>query len=108
MRILALLLLFLSSFSFVLRAQSTSASITGGVTDPSKALIVGAKVAAVCSGTTFRYEAVTNGSGGYHLTNLLPGNYRIEIEKTGFKKLIKPDVTLHVQDFLELNFDLML
>src|SRR6202167_6400482 len=92
----------------VLRAQSTNASITGRVTDPSKALIVGAKVAAVSSGTSLRYEAVTGGSGVYYLTNLTPGSYRIEIEKTGFKKLIKPDVTLHVQDAIELNFELTL
>src|SRR5580692_3779295 len=92
----------------VLRAQSTNASITGRVTDPSKALIVDAKVAAVSSGTSFRYGAVTNGSGEYYLTNLPPGSYRIEIEKAGFKKLIKPDVTLHVQDAIELNFELTL
>ena len=92
----------------ILRAQSTNASITGRVTDPSKALIAGAKAAAVSSGTSFRYEAATNGSGEYYLTNLPPGAYRIEIEKTGFKKLIKPDVTLHVQDAIELNFELTL
>jgi hypothetical protein len=92
----------------VLRAQSTNASITGRVTDPSKALIVGAKVAAVSSGTSFRYEAVTNGAGEYHLTNLPPGSYRIEIEKTGFKKLIKPDVFLHVQGALDINFEMTL
>jgi Carboxypeptidase regulatory-like domain/TonB dependent receptor len=108
MRVSALLLLFLSSFSPVLPAQSTSASITGRLTDPSKALIVGGKVAAVSSGTSFHYEAVTNGSGEYYLTNMPPGSYRLEIEKTGFKKLIKPDVTLHVQDAIELNFELTL
>src|ERR1700721_1402562 len=90
----------------VLRAQSTNASITGRVTDPSKALIIGAKVAAVSSGTSFRYEAVTNDSGEYYITNPPPGSYRLEIEKTGFKKLIKPDVTLHVQDAIELNLEL--
>src|ERR1700746_3750630 len=108
MRVSALLLLFLSSFSPVLRAQSTNASITGRLTDSSKALIVGGKVAAVSSGTSFRYEAVTNGSGEYYLTNLPPGSYHLEIEKTGFKKLVKPDVTLHVQDAIELNFELTL
>jgi Carboxypeptidase regulatory-like domain/TonB dependent receptor len=92
----------------ILHAQSTNASIMGRVTDPSKALIVGAKVAAVSSGTSFRYEAATNGSGEYYIANPPPGNYRIEIEKTGFKKLIKPDVTLHVQDAIELNFQLTL
>jgi hypothetical protein len=108
MRVPALLLLFLSSFCCVLCAQSTSASITGRVTDPSRALIVGAKVAAVSSGTSFRYEAVTNGSGDYYITNPPPGNYRLEIEKTGFKKLIKPGVILHVQEAIELNFELTL
>src|SRR5246127_80758 len=108
MRVPALLLLFLSSFFPVLLAQSTNASITGRVTDPPKALIVGAKVAPVSSGTSFRYEALTNGSGGYYLTNLPPGSYRLEIEKTGLKKLIKPAVILHVQDAIELNFELTL
>src|SRR5580658_2037382 len=92
----------------VLRAQSTNASITGRVTDPSKALIVGAKVNAISIDRSFRYEAVTNGSGEYYLTNLPPGNYRIEIDKTGFKTLIKPDVILHVQDALEIDFEMTL
>jgi hypothetical protein len=92
----------------ILRAQSTNASLTGRVTDPSKALVVGAKVAAINSDTNFRNEGATNGSGEYYITNLPPGNYRIQIEKTGFKKVIKPDVTLHVQDATELNFELTL
>ncbi|MGA8505731.1 MAG: carboxypeptidase-like regulatory domain-containing protein, partial [Candidatus Sulfotelmatobacter sp.] len=95
-------------YSPVLRAQSTNASIAGRVTDPSKALIVGAKVAAVSSGTSFRYEGATNGAGEYYLTNLPPGSYRIEIEKAGFKRLIKPDVILQVQDALEINFEMTL
>ena len=92
----------------ILRAQSTNASIAGRVTDPSKAVIVGAKVAATNAGTNFRYESTTNGSGDYYLTNLPPGGYRLEIEKTGFKKLIKPDVALHVQDALAIDFEMAL
>jgi TonB dependent receptor/Carboxypeptidase regulatory-like domain len=53
-------------------------------------------------------QARTNGSGEYYLTNLPPGSYRLEIEKTGFKKLIKPDVILHVQDALEIDFQMTL
>jgi len=108
LRALALCLGLSLACTGVLPAQSTNASITGRVTDPSKALIVGAKVAAINSDTNFRYEGATNGSGEYYITNLPPGNYRIQIEKTGFKKLIKPDVTLHVQDAIELNFELTL
>jgi hypothetical protein len=39
---------------------------------------------------------LTNSAGEVYLTNLLPGTYRIEIEKPGFKKLVRPDVFLHV------------
>src|SRR5208282_1973578 len=99
-RAATLVLLFLASFTTVLRAQSTNASMAGRVTDPSKAVIVGAKVAAISAGTNVRYEVATNGSGEYYLTNLPPGSYRLEIEKTGFKKVIKPDVILHIQDAL--------
>jgi hypothetical protein len=78
------------------------------VTDPSKALIVGAKVAAVSSGTNVRYEATTSASGEYYLANLPPSAYRIEVEKLGFKKLIRPDVILHVQDVLNIDFEMTL
>ena len=102
----ALVVFFFLSYSAVLRGQSTNASITGRVTDPSKALIADAKVAAINEGTNFRFDATTNNSGEYYFTNLPPGPYRIEIEKLGFKKLIKPDVILHVQDDLEIDFEM--
>jgi Carboxypeptidase regulatory-like domain/TonB dependent receptor len=104
----ALLVLFLLSETPALRAQSTNGSMIGRITDPSKALIADAKTAAINTATSFRYETTTNHSGEYYLTNLPPGPYRLEIEKTGFKKLIKPDVSLHVQDTIELNFELTL
>jgi len=102
----AFALLVVASSTSVIYAQSTHASLSGRVADPSKALIVGAKVAAVTAGTNFRYETTTNSSGQYHLVNLPPASYRIEVEKSGFKKLVKPDVTLHVQDVLEINFEM--
>src|SRR5216683_1028190 len=107
-KVAVLVILLLASCGGVLRAQSTNASITGRVTDPSKAVIADAKVAVISVDTNVRYEGATNGSGEYYLTNLPPRSYRIEIEKTGFKKLIKPDVILHVQDSLELNFEMTL
>src|ERR1041384_2226924 len=91
-----------------LDAQSTNASLTGRVADPSSALIAGAKVTATDTGTNQRYETDTSASGVYHLANLPPCSYRIEIEKAGFKKLVKPDVVLHVQDALEIDFEMTL
>jgi Carboxypeptidase regulatory-like domain/TonB dependent receptor-like, beta-barrel len=102
--IVALLLVTVSIST--LHAQSTNASLTGRITDPSKALIVGAKVTAVSAGTGLRYEVRSNGAGEYHLANLPPGSYRMEVEKPGFNKLLKPDVVLQVQDALAINFEM--
>jgi Carboxypeptidase regulatory-like domain/TonB dependent receptor len=100
--------LFLLAHTCVLRAQSTNASITGRLTDPSNALIVDAKIIAVSLGTNAHYETNTNDSGEYYLANLPPDSYRIEIEKPGFKKLIKPNMVLHVQDALKIDFEMAL
>src|SRR4030095_5970338 len=105
-RVPALALLLLASLTPDLSAQSTSATLTGLITDPSKAFIAGAKVAAISANTNVRHETTTNSAGEYHLTDLPPGIYNIEIVKSGFKKIIKPDVVLHVQDGLEINFEL--
>lgn len=105
--VLAALLLVLSLTS-VLRAQSTNASLKGRISDPQKALIGDAKVGLINAGTNVRTETTTNGSGEYSFANLAPAVYRIEIEKPGFKKLVKPDLTLHVQDALRIDFEMTL
>src|SRR5258705_1809446 len=107
-RVPLLAALFLLSCTSVLHGQSTNASLTGRVSDPQKALIVDAKVAVISAGTNVRAETTTNGSGEYYLRNLSPAVYRIEIEKPGFKKLVKPDLVLHVQDALKIDFEMTL
>ncbi len=95
-------LIFISAFA--LRAQSTNAALAGRVADPSKAMIAGAKVAVISADTGVRYETETTISGEFDLGNLRPGAYRIEIEKIGFKKLVQPDLVLHAQDALAIDF----
>src|SRR5260370_6682974 len=90
----------------VVRAQSTNATITGFVTDPQKALVAGAKVTVINMDTNLRYTSTTNDEGSYTVANLPPGNYKIEVEKQGFKSIVKPDVMLHVQDAVALNFEM--
>ena len=97
---------FLLSLTARLHAQSTNASLAGRVTDPSQAVVPNARVAAISAGTNRRDEVLTDAAGEYHLATLAPGAYRIEIEKSGFKKLIKPDVVLHVQDAFALDFEM--
>src|SRR5262249_45394424 len=39
---------------------------------------------------------------------LPPGKYRFEVEKTGFRKLVRSDMVVHVGDVLTLDFELVL
>jgi len=91
-----------------LRAQSTNASLTGRVTDSSKAVIADARVTVINTSTRVHHEGITNETGSYYVTNLPPGTYRIEVEKLGFKAVITANVILHVQDALEVNFEMVL
>ena len=106
--LVVLLFIFFSLFlPLILPAQTTNASLTGRVTDPLKARIADANVAAINIATNTRVEVTTNAVGEYYLPSLLPGTYRIEAKKAGFKKLVRPDVILHVQDALDIDFEMM-
>jgi hypothetical protein len=104
------LLGFLSAllFSGAIQAQSSNASLTGRLTDPRKAVIADATVTVINTGTGIHYQGLTNSTGAYYVSNLPPGRYRIEVEKLGFKAVIQSGVILHVQDALEVNFEMML
>src|SRR6202163_1652673 len=113
LRLLAITCIIALAFLLVLsvrsmNGQSTNASLTGRITDSTKAVAPNAKVIAINTGTRVRYETVTNETGSYYVSNLPPGTYRIEVEKLGFKAVLKSDVILHVQDALEINFEMVL
>jgi hypothetical protein len=103
--IILLLYGFWLSISLV-NAQSTNATLSGGVTDPAGTFIVGAEIDIANDTTGVVYSAKTNSSGIYYLSVLPPGQYHVQVSKIGFKTLIKPDVVLNVQSALSLNFSL--
>jgi Carboxypeptidase regulatory-like domain/TonB-dependent Receptor Plug Domain len=106
MKRITALVCFIAISSFTSYAQSPNASLRGRVTDASEAVIVGARILAINMGTNISYEGATNSAGEYYIPNLLPGMYRIEAEKTGFSSVVKPGVVLHIQEEVEINFDL--
>ena len=87
-------------------AQSPNGTISGLVLDPAGRVIVSAEIQIVNDATGIRYPSATNGEGIYAVPNLPPGLYRMQVSKSGFKTLIKPDVVLNVQDALAINFTL--
>jgi hypothetical protein len=86
--------------------QTVTGSITGLVTDPSGAVVVGAAVAAENTGTGVKTSAKTNAAGVYTIRFLPIGTYTMTIDAAGF-------ATDHVSPFpLEIDqtakFDLTL
>src|ERR1019366_8703289 len=87
---------FLISLALPLAAQVDYASLNGTVTDPSGAVVQGARVAAVSSATGFRRETTTSPAGTYQISGLAVGTYTITISRDGFKAAEFKDVELAV------------
>src|SRR5579864_2709399 len=77
------LLLLLSSLS--MSAQSTYGSITGTVTDASGAAVTDATVTLTNMGTAEKRSQNSGADGLFTFVNLFAGQYKIDVEKQGFK-----------------------
>lgn len=105
--VLLVLVLFLTSAPFS-RGQSTSATISGIVLDPSSRVIPAAEILILNDATGVSYSGATNQDGLYTVPTLPPGQYRVQVSKSGFRTIIKPGIVLNVQSALVLNFTLPL
>jgi hypothetical protein len=83
-----------------------TATLTGRVTDVRGGVIGGVKVEATNVGTNVSFPGETNVEGLYNIPNLPPGTYRVIVSKFAFRTIVKPDVELHVQDVISLNFSM--
>jgi hypothetical protein len=68
-------------------------AITGTVTDPSGAIVPGAKVTATQTGTDVKRSAATNSAGEFNFPSLPPATYHVVVEAPGFKSYAE-DLTL--------------
>ena len=96
---------FFSTCMFV-QGQSTYGSVTGSVSDPSGAAISDARVTLTNLGTAEKRTQPTGSDGLYSFVNLNPGNYRIEVEKAGFKRITQEPVVVQVQQSSKIDVSL--
>jgi hypothetical protein len=101
-----LFLVLLFSSGGLVVAQTPTATINGLVLDPDAKSVPSAQIIVVNDLTGIQYETKTNNDGIYVVPNLPPGPYRVQVSKIGFKTLIKPDILLHLQDAIAINFTL--
>ena len=86
-----------------LMAQEFRGTITGLVTDSSKAAVPNANVQVKNLGTNEIVVSVTNGEGGYTAPLLSPGTYSISTTIAGFKAFTRSGVVLNVGQTVTVN-----
>src|SRR6516164_7838293 len=91
-----------------LLAQTTYGVVTGTVTDQSGAAVADAQVTLTNSGTAEKRVQSTGPDGLYNFVNLIPGKYRIDVEKTGFKRTSNTDVVVEVAQTARIDITLQL
>src|SRR6267143_1073100 len=106
MRAFALVIACLSCLA-ICRADETAA-VTGLVTDPNGRSVPGVTILITNLSTNVASRTVTNDQGIYRVPGLLPGIYRMTLDKDGFKSIVKSGVELHVQDVASINFELQI
>jgi hypothetical protein len=99
MKTLGSIVCLLIAFTLLLplAAQTFFGSIVGTVTDSTGATVPHASVIVTNAGTGERRTTETDDAGNYQFVNLLPGKYRVEIEKTGFKRMTRDGIELQVE-----------
>jgi len=95
--LLAVLALALCT-AFTARAQNTTASIRGTVTDEQGAAIVGADVMLTNADTGYSRSDKTDKDGSYSFQSLPIGRYTLNVSGKGFKAYQEKDIVLHVND----------
>src|SRR5216684_47114 len=66
-------------------AQAVFGNVVGTVTDGQGNAVAGAKITVTSIGKSTVFEATSNDSGNFSVTHLIPDNYRVHVEATGFK-----------------------
>jgi hypothetical protein len=89
-------------------AQSGNATLQGTVTDPSGAVVPGAKIHLVAPLTGVVRDLVSNSSGFYSAPNLSPGRYNLTVSATGFARNAQTDIVLSVGSVKDLDLPLTL
>lgn len=90
----------------MLLAQEYRGTILGRVADPSGAVVAGAVVSVRNLATNSTTRSATNESGNYQVPFLLPGNYMVSVELSGFKKIERDNVRVSTNEQITLDFTL--
>jgi hypothetical protein len=104
--IIAAFILAILFFPSSLTAQETRGTIRGTVSDTNKASLPGVTVKVIDAARNSTTTLTTNGEGLYQATYLYPGTYQIVVEANGFKKYIRDNVVLQINQTINIDISL--
>src|SRR5688572_13323897 len=87
-------------------SQEARGTLLGRVSDPSAAVIAGAKVEALNADTGVRFSSLSNRTGDYIFPLLVPGSYTVTVENPGFKKYSRGGIVVRVNDQVTIDVQL--
>ena len=88
---------------YSLFAQTFYGTLAGTVSDSSGAPMEGAAVTATNTGTGTRQAVQTSNAGEFRIVNLVPGNYKLDVEKTGFKRATRDAIPVQVESVVRID-----
>lgn len=87
-------------------AQTATGTLTGRVTDSSGAAVPEAAISIQNQETGVQQSLTTNSAGNFIQPYLIPGEYRLTVEKTGFEKYVTTGLRMNVQQTVALEIGL--
>lgn len=93
----------LAMFSQSALAQGTFGSLVGNVTDPSGGSIPGANVKIILTSTNDTRAFQTDNAGAYTIATLIPGVYRVEVSKEGFRTFVAADILVNQNNVVRVD-----
>ena len=95
---MALMLVGLAAGAGSVRAQETTARVTGQVTDAAGAVVSNAEITLTNRATREERKVQTDEDGNYVLTQVQPGAYDLSIRGQSFKEYVNQNFDLNVND----------
>jgi hypothetical protein len=92
--------------TLVLHAQTSTATISGTVSDNQGAVLANTKIVVTNIKTGISTTSATSGSGAYSVPSLPIGTYHVQAERDGFKTSIRGPIVLTVGQEATVNLEL--
>lgn len=87
-------------------SQSQLGEVFGKITDPSGAVITGAKITLSNENTGLKRDAITDVNGQYYVLGLPTGEYSLRVDKEGFQIEIREGIAISTATAAGINLTL--